>query len=633
MVSRCMAVTAVIALLLWPAMVGAQWISCGDPDMKYADMTSGGLPPVTLQITGLNDIPDYAFDGSDLEIPFTLEGTGATVWLIIYTVGQHPPLTITGEGPAPYRDPEHAAPGWHVYDDVDTLVYKSAGERFDEGDNVIVWNGRDMNGNIVPAGRYDLFLAAFDDEAIPHVVAGTGGGGHPGTCASWYVDLNREIMYKIGEGMVFKMRNDWIENQMGYDTVDQSAVEAAVGDRGFGTTVHSATPMNLPDATEWIGHLYGNGGAIIRYSFDWDALAITPHEDWALDAGAEAGVLPNGDKTPGRQCASVWNSEENIIYASGGVSGTVGKIAGWDAATGELVKDWDFSDLMMYDNKGSDRVQGPENLSKFPTGEYDPYGMATCSHHGSVEARIDYTGKIRWINRNGDGFGDQREYSTEAGTIGDYVYGHTEAPSFKYTVYSTKWGWTSYPQNGLDTINHGMVLGEDGSGLFFFQPKHIPMTWPDHVIIIDKDSPWDGVILNVGSIGTGRDANDFEGDPMVFLPYDQKRVTLGPAQAVEEIETSKKPKAFALGNAYPNPFNPETTIQFSLPWEVQVTVKIYNAQGQFVRDLVNEQLGPGRFTLTWDGTDAQGATVASGVYTYKIEVPGLRMSKQVTFLK
>jgi flagellar hook assembly protein FlgD len=64
-----------------------------------------------------------------------------------------------------------------------------------------------------------------------------------------------------------------------------------------------------------------------------------------------------------------------------------------------------------------------------------------------------------------------------------------------------------------------------------------------------------------------------------------------------------------------------------------VTVKIFNDQGQFVRELVNDQLGPGEFSVTWDGTDAHGAQVASGIYVYKIEAPNLRLSKKVTLLK
>jgi hypothetical protein len=187
---------------------------------------------------------------------------------------------------------------------------------------------------------------------------------------------------------------------------------------------------------------------------------------------------------------------------------------------------------------------------------------------------------------------------------------------------------------GLDNINYGFMLGEDGSGLFFFRPKHIPLTWPMHCIAVDEDdSDYDGLYINVGAYGEQREANDFDHYAMVHLPYDHKHATLGAAQAVELTEVSSKPEAYSLGNASPNPFNPETTIRFSLPMEVQVTVEIYNAEGQFVRDLVNDRLGPGKFTVTWDGTDAHGATVSSGVYLYKIETPGLKMSKRVTFLK
>ena len=84
--------------------VNAQFLHIGDPDVKLPDMTSGGKP-ATLEMSPLSDITSYAFDGSDLEIPFVLNGSGATVWLIIYTEGYEAPFTITGEGPGPYQDP------------------------------------------------------------------------------------------------------------------------------------------------------------------------------------------------------------------------------------------------------------------------------------------------------------------------------------------------------------------------------------------------------------------------------------------------------------------------------------------------------------------------------------------------
>ena len=168
------------------------------------------------------------------------------------------------------------------------------------------------------------------------------------------------------------------------------------------------------------------------------------------------------------------------------------------------------------------------------------------------------------------------------------------------------------------------------------------MTWPQFTIIVNDDTDWDGVFMQVGGIQDEAGSNDWiPADtpfpliyPLAHWPYDQARVNLGePATAVEEIDSQVLPTSYELGNAYPNPFNPETTIRFSLPWEVDVKVEIFNEQGQFVNSLVDQRLGAGDFEVTWDGTDANGNLVSSGVYIYKIKGPNLNFSKKVTFLK
>jgi flagellar hook assembly protein FlgD len=93
------------------------------------------------------------------------------------------------------------------------------------------------------------------------------------------------------------------------------------------------------------------------------------------------------------------------------------------------------------------------------------------------------------------------------------------------------------------------------------------------------------------------------------------------------------PDQAELGDAYPNPFNPETTIQFNLPWEAPIKVEVYNDQGQLVVTLIDKHMGPGNFSVTWDGRDSNGGQVASGVYIYKINSLDLNLSKKVTFLK
>ena len=246
----------------------------------------------------------------------------------------------------------------------------------------------------------------------------------------------------------------------------------------------------------------------------------------------------------------------------------------------------------------------------------------------------------KWINRNGDGFGDQKPWSAEAG-FADLIYGHTEAPNFKYSIYVTDWGWVSLPANGLDNVNFGYVLGQDGSGLFNFQPKQAPLTWPQFTIIVNDDTNWDGVFLAVGGIQDEAAANDWipadtplpNTYPIAHWPYDQKRVNLGTMMTAVTEQKGNTPDTYELGNAYPNPFNPETTIRFSLPWSVDVKIDVFNDQGQLVRTLVDETLNAGQFEVTWDGTDNAGHQVASGVYIYKINAPNLSLSKKVTFLK
>ena len=73
---------------------------------------------------------------------------------------------------------------------------------------------------------------------------------------------------------------------------------------------------------------------------------------------------------------------------------------------------------------------------------------------------------------------------------------------------------------------------------------------------------------------------------------------------------------------YPNPFNPTTTISFSIPEESNINLTIFNIKGQKIKSLVNEQLLKGKHSITWDGEDATGKDVCSGLYLYKLNING-----------
>jgi flagellar hook assembly protein FlgD len=75
---------------------------------------------------------------------------------------------------------------------------------------------------------------------------------------------------------------------------------------------------------------------------------------------------------------------------------------------------------------------------------------------------------------------------------------------------------------------------------------------------------------------------------------------------------------FTLSQNHPNPFNPETVIGYSLAEASNVQLAIYNIVGQEVRMLVNNSQAPGQYQVRWDGQDALGRQVTSGVYIYRL---------------
>lgn len=79
------------------------------------------------------------------------------------------------------------------------------------------------------------------------------------------------------------------------------------------------------------------------------------------------------------------------------------------------------------------------------------------------------------------------------------------------------------------------------------------------------------------------------------------------------------PNDFHLAQNYPNPFNPSTKIDFSIPVTAHVTISIYNTLGQETATIVDELKSPGNYSIVWNGVDAHGRTVSSGIYMYRIK--------------
>ncbi|MFH1843282.1 MAG: DUF362 domain-containing protein [bacterium] len=98
------------------------------------------------------------------------------------------------------------------------------------------------------------------------------------------------------------------------------------------------------------------------------------------------------------------------------------------------------------------------------------------------------------------------------------------------------------------------------------------------------------------------------------------------------VDTSDLALRLALWN-YPNPFNPRTIISFELPEQRQVALTVYGLDGRLVTTLARDVLPAGRHEVVWEGDDATGCPVASGVYCYRLQAGSRRELRRMTLLR
>jgi hypothetical protein len=104
------------------------------------------------------------------------------------------------------------------------------------------------------------------------------------------------------------------------------------------------------------------------------------------------------------------------------------------------------------------------------------------------------------------------------------------------------------------------------------------------------------------------------------------------ATAVEPT-TAQLPRSWRL-DAYPNPFNPSTTIRFSITSPARVRITIYSVLGKTVKVLLDESKPPGAYEILWDGKTSAGAVSSSGMYFCSMDVDRkLIASKRLLLLR
>jgi len=177
----------------------------------------------------------------------------------------------------------------------------------------------------------------------------------------------------------------------------------------------------------------------------------------------------------------------------------------------------------------------------------------------------------------------------------------------------------------------------------------ISTVWEEFGGDADYQSPFDhGGVGGYGETGYGTMPFDFTypsnegsythaegGFPAGDLNWFPELKALWESGGIVALDEAEKtvPRQFSLAQNYPNPFNPETVIQYNLPRASDVHLTVYNLLGQEVVRLVTSHQGPGSYTHTWNGRDAKGSMVTSGVYFYRLVAGDFIKTHKMVLLK
>ena len=111
------------------------------------------------------------------------------------------------------------------------------------------------------------------------------------------------------------------------------------------------------------------------------------------------------------------------------------------------------------------------------------------------------------------------------------------------------------------------------------------------------------------------------------VDFDVRHVTNSGADRV------LRPQEAMLAQNFPNPFNPNTTINFNIPSTGQVNLSIFNVRGQLVKTLVNDVYTAGNYSIAWNGVDDNNRSVSSGIYFYRLEAAGRTEVRRMLLMK
>jgi ligand-binding sensor domain-containing protein len=252
-----------------------------------------------------------------------------------------------------------------------------------------------------------------------------------------------------------------------------------------------------------------------------------------------------------------------------------------------------------------------------------PDGWIYLGTDGGGVSRVDGVTAASPYDTAWSGIISDTVYAAFVDSKGDQWFG-TDRGVSRHEGHETKINWTTYTtENGL-ADNDVRAIAEDKNGDMWFGTGN-GVSWFD-------GTNWETYTTADGLAGNRVNAIAVDHDGTVWFGTDSGVSRYGGTVTTVEAPESH-PSIITINGIYPNPFNPSTTISFSLPGEGFVSLDIYNLHGQKIRSLISRTLNAGSHSAVWDGKDERAMTAASGVYIVRLSTGAITASQRMTLVR
>ncbi len=255
------------------------------------------------------------------------------------------------------------------------------------------------------------------------------------------------------------------------------------------------------------------------------------------------------------------------------------------------------------------------------------------------EIWVGTAGGISVVNTKIDAVSFATPYTTKnekyLGMISDTIQSATMDNVHKMRWFGTNKGvigfdGTAFKSYTIDNFlsSNDVTSGAVGKdGMIYFGTRTAGVSRYDGVSSASPlDTAWSGIASDaINAIAVGNNG-------VMWFATD-KGVTKWIPEGTDVKDTEAVPVAAAIQSIHPNPFNPATTIDYTLVRRERVSLAVYNLAGQKIRDLASGELSPGIHAARWDGKDARGAAVSSGTYLIQLRAGNTVISRKVSLVK